>query len=291
MHQEMLHTSPLLSHPTNLIHPHEHQAFPKVSEIKIDDVITSDAITLITERQKRVPPKTEKSTNETYKMRGASTTKLISTLKVPSHHQPEIVRAQNARVDKVNETRTPIRPNVTEADEKKVEVTNAPTLATPKKVTKPVAIRFDQKGELLGKESEDSSSEEVKKKNAEKAAPGAPAKGSCKDGAAHKEGDDKHEPKHKKHENADDVMIDPANEASKENRTSDESSSEGDNIPVITLPLGDILEKYQRMVRGEHRSSESEEPHEKKLSIKPYSDKKERNEMKQNKGKKKPRDL
>lgn len=232
-----------------------------------------------------------KAANETYKLRGVEqTTKLISTLKVPSHHQPDIAGTKKSGVDKVNETRTPISPNVTRPDEKKVPAGNLGSSTKKPKANKPVAMRFDGKGDLIGNESEDSSSSEVRKRAAKKAE--GEKKGSCRDGAKHNAADEKHEPKHKKHENPNDTLIDPMNDgSSKENRTSDESSSEGDSIPVITLPLGDILEKYQRMVRGEHRSSESQEEHEKKLSVRPYSDKAERKQMKGNKNKKKSRDL
>jgi len=40
---------------------------------------------------------------------------------------------------------------------------------------------------------------------------------------------------------------------------SSHESDEDDGIPVITIPLGDILRKYARMVEGDHSEYESDE--------------------------------
>ena len=72
----------------------------------------------------------------------------------------------------------------------------------------------------------------------------------------------------------DEDQIDSENEAS--NYREDESSHESDEddgIPVITIPLGDILRKYARMMEGNNSEYEEEETDE-RFVIRGYNDKK-----------------
>lgn len=68
------------------------------------------------------------------------------------------------------------------------------------------------------------------------------------------------EDQHEKKPNDDDLedLIDSRNEASDGRQDSDQESDEDDGIPVITIPLGDILRKYARMMGGGNSKYEYE---------------------------------
>lgn len=100
----------------------------------------------------------------------------------------------------------------------------------PSNKTKKIAVRFDSKGESIDDVDD--------------------GKHNCKDHIMSNEGESTK--KHKKlKENGEEEIIDSKNEASNERETSsDHESEEDDGIPVITIPLADILRKYARQLRG-----------------------------------------
>lgn len=124
-------------------------------------------------------------------------------------------------------------------------------IKTPPKI----AVKFDSKGDSIDDEDHHGENCEVDSNE---------AKASTKKTR-----------KRKGHNHDDDEdQIDSQNEASDDRRDeSSHESDEDDGIPVITIPLGDILRKYARMMEGnnsEYEESESDE----RFVIRGYNDKK-----------------
>lgn len=115
--------------------------------------------------------------------------------------------------------------------------------------TKKVAVRFDSKGDSIDDDHKG---------------------GNCEDREMSNEGESTK--KHKKLKGDEDT-IDSKNESSDDrNESSDHESEEDDGIPVITIPLGEILRKYARQLRGDNSKYEYEYEDDNNFVIKGFTD-------------------
>lgn len=105
------------------------------------------------------------------------------------------------------------------------KTTEAPSTSSSKKPTRRHGIKFDANGDWIWEDDSNDSPDSEDNKPAGKL-------------------------------DADGNMIDVENQASGEREESDEESEESDGIPLITIPLVDILNKYARMM-GQKRASNS----------------------------------
>lgn len=160
------------------------------------------------------------------------------------HHEQNCQAKEDSNEEKVSTKKR-------KAKSQNLDENDFETKTTPK-----VAVRFDSKGDSIddddthhGENCEVKTSEEAK----------LSTKKTKRQKGSHEHDED---------------QIDSENEAS--NYREDESSHESDEddgIPVITIPLGDILRKYARMMEGNNSEYEEEETDE-RFVIRGYNDRK-----------------
>jgi hypothetical protein len=116
-------------------------------------------------------------------------------------------------------------PSTSTAPPTKPKTTQSTSTASTKKPTKRHGIKFDANGDSIWEDDSDDSPDSDEGKLA-----GAKL-------------------------DADGNMIDTENQASGDREESEEESEESDGIPLITIPLVDILNKYARMMGGKRASN------------------------------------
>lgn len=150
-------------------------------------------------------------------------------------HSVEVTRSSNATLSSYSiTTQTNRRSESHHQSTKKDETTLAKAVAN-NSTKKILAVRFDSKGDSIDLDGDKSDSKENE---------------ISKEGKALKKKDEKRDNLIHDHEHDDDGdQTDPENEASNDRHDeSEHESDESDEIPVITIPLGDILRKYMTIL-------------------------------------------
>lgn len=171
------------------------------------------------------PTKPKRPTKIASKTRLPAKAKLTTTAKLASKTR-FAAKAKLTTTTKLATTKLATTTKLTTT--KLATTTKTAVTGSTKKSTKRHGVKFDDKGDSVwvddSNDSPDSSDERVKNKEAKVDANGN--------------------------------MIDTQNQASGDrNEKSEEESEESDGIPIITIPLVDILNKYARMMGGKRASN------------------------------------
>lgn len=169
-------------------------------------------------------------------------------------HPTEAIRSSNATLSSLITTQT----NRSESHQR-VEKDETSFLKASNSTKKILAVRFDSKGDSIGLDGDESDSKENEISNEEKA-------------SKHKVEKDNliHDHDHV----GDDDQTDPENEASDDrDEGSENESDESDGIPIITIPLGDILRKYMTILPPDNSRYEYDYEDSKEEFVKEFNDK------------------